>query len=196
MYAYFKRGCDIILALILMFVLSPVFLIICIVIWIESPGSALFGQWRIGRGHRLFKLYKFRSMYVGAEKFAREIVDEGTIFAQIKNDPRVTRVGKVLRALSLDELPQFYNVLIGDMSFIGPRPFVLNESNRLPQIALRRLNVRPGITGYAQVDGRSSADVVERCARDLYYAQNLSFGLDMRILLHTFLVVLRKEGAV
>ncbi len=195
MYGAMKRAVDLVGALALLLVSAPFLLLLCLAICLDSPGPAIFAQWRVGRGHKLFRMYKLRTMIPGAQKDARDIVEEEEIFAQRRDDPRVTRVGRVLRKLSLDELPQLLNVLKGEMSFVGPRPFVLPESNRLPVAALHRLDVRPGITGYAQAEGRSDADAVERLARDLYYVGHMDWWLDLRILWRTFSTVFHSEGS-
>ena len=133
-------------------------------------------------------------MHVGSEKYAELLRDDG-VFVRQDGDPRVTKIGAVLRRMSLDELPQLYNIVRGDMAVIGPRPLVLAESNRLPSLVLTRLNVRPGLTGYAQVEGRGDAELVDRCARDVYYVKNISIWLDLRILMRTLTAVLHREGA-
>ena len=195
MYPFFKRLLDAGLALALTLLTAPLIGLLCVLIRLDSPGKAIFAQWRVGKGHRLFRMYKLRTMKVGAERKTDLLIEEGEIFVQRQEDPRLTRLGKLLRRTSLDELPQLWNVLRGEMALVGPRPLVLGEMNRLPPVALERLDVRPGITGYAQAEGRSDADAVERISRDLYYVRNLSLRLDLRILLHTAGTVWRREGS-
>lgn len=189
-----KRLFDIALSAALLLLIWPLLLLLCLAIRLDSPGSAVFSQWRVGRGHRLFRLYKLRTMTHDSEDLDEYLRDD-EIFIQRQNDPRLTRLGGFLRRTSLDELPQLYNILRGDMSFVGPRPLVLYEQNRLPPSTLHRLDVRPGLTGFAQAAGRSGAELLDRCARDLYYVRNISFWLDARILWRTFSVVFHKENA-
>lgn len=190
-----KRATDIVLALLGGLLLLVLAIPIVAAIRIDSQGPAIYRQWRVGKGHKLFQLFKFRTMHIGAEHFALFLKEEGEFFVQREDDPRVTRVGKWLRKLSLDELPQIMNVLMGDMSIIGPRPLILFDSNALPPVALRRLNVRPGLTGLAQVMGRNDADITSRIAHDVYYAEHMCLKLDVKILLRTIEVVLFKDGA-
>ena len=194
MYGYFKRLVDFILAFLILCAIWPLYLIIALLIRIESPGPVIFKQWRVGQGHRLFRLYKFRTMDVDSEKDAKYLSEEDDLFCQVHDDPRITRIGRFLRKLSFDELPQFFNILRGDMSLIGPRPLILSESNRLPPVALHRLDIRPGLTGFAQAEGRSNASPVDRFAHDLYYVRHYHFLLDVKIALMTLrILVLRKD---
>ena len=191
----FKRAAGFFAALALSVLTLPLLAVLCAAIRLDSPGRAIFVQWRVGQGHRLFRMYKLRTMKPGAQKEAGLLRDEGEIFLQRKEDPRLTRLGAFLRKTSLDELPQLWNILRGDMAFVGPRPLVLEEMNRLPPMALERLSVRPGLTGYAQAEGRSDASAVERLSRDLYYVRNQSLRLDVRILLRTAAAVWRRDGS-
>lgn len=196
MYPHLKRALDLFFALVLSVLTAPLIAALCVAVRLDSPGKAIFAQWRVGKGHRLFRMYKLRTMKAGAEREAKLLIEEGEIFLQREEDPRLTRLGKFLRKTSLDELPQVWNVLLGQMSFVGPRPLVLREMNRLPAMALERLNVRPGLTGYAQAEGRNDKDPAERLSRDLYYVRNCSFELDVRILLHTLKTVFRAQSGV
>ncbi len=189
-----KRGIDIVVSLIFLILLGPVLALVALLIRLDSDGPAVFSQWRVGRGHRLFRLYKLRTMRHGAEGDSVYLHDGNAFFSQVENDPRLTRIGRLLRKLSIDEMPQLWNVLRGEMSLIGPRPLILEESNRIPPKALARLLVRPGITGYAQAEGRSQAHAVERFARDVYYVEHASHGLDMRIALRTVRMLLQRSG--
>ncbi len=191
---FLKRIMDIIIASISLIILSPILAIISIFIAIDSPGSILYKQQRVGLRGNKFTLYKFRSMVSDAEKHT------GPVWAS-KNDARITRVGKILRPFRLDELPQLFNVLKGDMSFVGPRPerpaFVKNLRKEIPLYNLR-LNVLPGITGLAQVKhsyDRSLEDVKKKLEYDLEYINNMSLRLDLKIFLKTVFTVLKKEGA-
>ncbi|MGI6193677.1 MAG: sugar transferase [Christensenellales bacterium] len=188
-YPRIKRGLDVALALLLLAVTLPFFPLMALIIRLDSPGKALFSQWRVGKDHKLIKVYKLRTMYTGAEPFAHLLKEPGEIFASREDDPRITRVGRVLRKLSLDELPQLVNVLKGEMSFVGPRPLVLAEMNKMPKIALERLNVRPGLTGFAQVEDREGKPE-ERLARDLWYVRNMCFFVDLRIVFYTAMEML------
>jgi len=188
-YPGVKRALDASLALALLCLLLPFFPLAAAVIRLDSPGGAVFSQWRVGKNHRLIKVYKLRTMHAGAEPLAHLLKEPGEIFASREDDPRITRVGRVLRKLSLDELPQLINVLKGEMSFVGPRPLVLSEMNRLPRAALERLNVRPGLTGFAQAEDREGAPE-ERLARDIWYVRNYSLWVDARIVFGTARVIL------
>ncbi len=191
---FLKRVMDIVIVLISLFVLFPLFLLISLFIKLDTPGPILYSQRRLGFRGRRFLLYKFRSMVSDAEKHT------GPVWA-MKNDRRITRLGKILRPLRLDELPQLINVLKGDMSFVGPRPerpaFVAHLKKEIPLYALR-LNVHPGITGLAQVKhtyDKCVDDVKRKLEYDLQYINNMSLRLDLKIFLKTVLTVLKKEGA-
>lgn len=192
-YIRFKRVMDIIAALAGIALLGALLPLLFVLIRFDG-GPLFFTQTRVGRGHRLFRCYKLRTMRVDAEWIAQRYFSTHKAFIQRENDPRVTRVGRVLRALSIDELPQLYNVLRGDMSLIGPRPLVLAESNLLPSRALARYNVRPGLSGPAQLRERGKADEHQRADADVYYVQNISFMLDLKLLLGTFAAVFRQDG--
>lgn len=187
-----KRLLDLLLAVILLVVLLPVFLLTAIAIRLDSPGPVFYGQTRKGLNDKNFKVHKFRSMFIDAEK-------EGARWAE-DNDPRVTRVGKFIRKARIDELPQLWNVLKGEMSFIGPRPerpeFIEQLEKEIPYYDLRHL-VMPGITGWAQVMypyGSSVEDAREKLQYDLFYIKNFSLLLDFVILMKTIRIVLRREG--
>ncbi len=189
-----KRSLDVMLALIGLLLSSPLMVLIALAVKCDSIGPVLFRQQRVGQHGRLFVLNKFRSMIVDAEK------QSGPLWAS-PADPRVTRAGRFLRKTRLDELPQLFNVLVGDMSFIGPRPerpeFVQLLHRQIP-FYMERLSVRPGITGWAQVRypyGASVEDAVEKLQYDLYYIKNLSLFLDLLILLNTIQVVLFARGS-
>ncbi len=187
--SFFKRLFDIVISLVGLIVLSPLFLIIAILIKLDSKGAVIFKQERLGLDARLFNIYKFRSMCVGAES-------QGTGQYSFSGDPRVTRVGRILRKTSLDELPQLLNVLKGDMSFVGPRPPLTYHPWPLEdytEAQLRMFEVRPGITGWAQINGRKEVEWHERIRLNVWYVDNCSLLLDIRILIKTALKVLKNE---
>lgn len=188
-----KRLMDIVVSLVFLVVSLPIWLVLCVLIPLDSPGPVFYVQRRVGKGGREFQLAKFRSMRKDAE------AESGPVMAKV-DDPRVTRVGRFMRACRLDELPQLLHVLTGRMSLVGPRPerreFVDKFAREIP-LYERRLNVKPGITGWSQVHLRystSSEDVALKLGYDFFYIENLSLALDLRILLMTLLVVLRGEG--
>lgn len=200
-HTYFlgKRLFDIVFSLILIAVLSPVFLIVGSIIKFDgSKGEFFFKQDRVGINGHVFKMYKFRSMYPDAEKRLEEIKHlneiEGHMF-KMKKDPRVTSIGRFIRAYSIDELPQIINVLRGDMSLIGPRPPLLREYEKYSEYDKKRLSVRPGITGLWQVSGRNALSFDEMVALDLKYIREMSFINDLKITFKTIVVVLKKENA-
>ena len=181
MYKNVKRALDVTFSLLGTAVSSPILLAVAAAIKIDSKGPVIFKQERLGKDGKVFEIYKFRSMCVGAEHM-------GTGQYSFKGDSRITRVGKVIRATSLDELPQFINILKGDMSFIGPRPTLTYHPWKLEEYTdfqRRRFEVRPGITGLAQVHGRKAIDWNDRIKYDVEYVDNLSLGLDCKILFRT-----------
>ena len=190
MYWYVKRGMDIGVAAFGILLTSPLLLLLALLIKLDSPGPVLFKQERLGLKGRVFHIYKFRSMCVNAEH-------TGTGVYSGKGDSRVTRIGKFMRATSLDELPQFFNVLFGTMSLIGPRPPLTYHPWPFEQYTAEQRKffaVRPGITGYAQVHGRNNVEWPQRIALNVWYAENLSFWLDCRIFFLTvFKVLLMKD---
>ena len=194
-----RRIFDFVGSIILILILSPVFLLITLAIGLDSRGPAIYRQVRCGLNGRRFTFYKFRSMVQGAETrkgdlLAHNLMD-GPVF-KMKNDPRVTRVGRFLRKTSLDELPQLFNVLRGDMSFVGPRPPIPEEVEKYEGWQRRRLSMKPGITGLWQVSGRNQIDFQQWMKLDLEYIDNWSMWLDFKILIKTILVVLLRKGAM
>lgn len=177
--------------------LCPLLLVTAAVVRLTSPGPALFRQVRIGQDGREFRVFKFRTMYTDAEERLAELVDrnesDGLLF-KIKEDPRITPVGRVLRATSIDELPQLLNVLLGQMSLVGPRPLPVKDSDFTGHVR-RRLLVRPGITGLWQVSGRSDISWEESVRLDLTYVENWSLSLDLLILARTVAAIVRRRGA-
>ncbi len=193
-----KRAIDIAATLLLLTVLAPGLLVVALLVVITSRGPALFSQQRIGRDGRPFKLYKFRSMCVDAEQRRQELLahneSDGVLF-KMREDPRVTRVGRWMRRFSIDELPQLVNVLRGQMSLVGPRPPLPSEVAQYEQHVHRRLLVTPGLTGLWQVSGRSDLSWEESVRLDLYYVENWSVAMDAEILWKTMFAVLRGSGA-
>ena len=193
-----KRGMDIILAGITLLILSPILLIITIAIKFDSPGPVLYSSERIGKKGRVFRCLKFRTMIRDADKRRAELMHmnerDGVLF-KISNDPRITRLGKFLRKYSLDELPQFFNVLRGDMSIVGPRPPLASEVKEYKLSHLRRLDVMPGITGLWQVQARQDPSFDSYISLDVTYVENWSVWLDLKILVRTVAVVFAGTGS-
>ena len=193
-----KRVLDIVLSAIALIVLSPVFGIVALLVRTDSPGPALFSQERVGRGGRMFRIYKFRSMTVDApERLAelREHNEGNGLLFKLKDDPRVTKLGRVLRKYSIDELPQIWNVLVGDMSLVGPRPPLANEVEEYEDHVRRRLYIKPGLTGMWQIGGRSALSWEDSVALDLYYVENWSVVGDLMIIWRTFRVLIAPVGS-
>lgn len=194
-----KRLIDIVGSIVGLAITALVSIVLVPLIKIESPGPILFKQDRVGMNGRIFKLYKFRSMYQDAEERKKDLMDQnemsGLMF-KMENDPRVTKVGKFIRKTSLDELPQFWNVLKGEMSLVGTRPPTVEEYLQYSPYQKRRISFRPGITGLWQVSGRSDIkDFDEVVKLDLEYIDNWSIWLDIKLILQTILVVLKGKGA-
>jgi Undecaprenyl-phosphate galactose phosphotransferase WbaP len=197
-----KRLLDVLLSLALGFALAPFLLTIALLVKITSPGPALYGHTRLGRNGKPFRAYKFRSMTIDADRRLRELLEndpqarsEWEASRKLKNDPRVTKLGRFLRRTSLDEFPQLANVLKGDMSLVGPRPIVDEEVPKYGEDFNRIFSVRPGLSGLWQVSGRSDTDYRERVAFDTYYLQSWSVWLDLWVLYKTIGVVLKGKGA-
>lgn len=179
---FFKRFLDIILALMLLLVLWPVLLIISIAVKLDSEGPVIFKQKRSGKNNKDFMLYKFRSMTASNDFYDKSKEDQ------------VTKVGAFLRKTSLDELPQIFNILKGEMSFIGPRPWVTDYAKYFTKYQMRRLEVLPGITGLAQCSGRNNLSILDRIDIDVKYVSNMSFFMDVKIIFKTIKGVLKGEG--
>ena len=187
-----KRIIDVVLAGVAIVLLALPMLLIAIILKIDSPGPAIFKQERVGLKGKVFHIYKFRSMCVNAEHTGSGVYSG-------KGDTRVTRVGKILRATSLDELPQFFNILSGDMSFIGPRPPLTYhpwEFHKYSDEQKRMFDIRPGITGWAQVNGRKTVEWNERIRLNVWYVDHVSFLLDLKILFMTFFKVMTNADNV
>ncbi|MBW4575409.1 MAG: sugar transferase [Aphanothece sp. CMT-3BRIN-NPC111] len=195
-----KRAFDFCFSALFFVATSPIYLAIALLIKLDSPGPVFFKQTRIGLHGRSFKVWKFRTMVVNADHLQKELealnqTKDGVLF-KIKDDPRITRIGKILRRYSLDELPQIFNVLLGEMSLIGPRPLSVRDAEKCSEHHFIRNEVMPGVTGLWQVSGRSDILEFEEVVRlDRSYIENWSLWLDLKILLQTIEVVLKKQGA-
>lgn len=198
-YLFFKRFLDIVLSAVGLVVLIPVFLVIAIVIKSDSKGKVIYRHNRLGKDGRIIKIYKFRTMIENADEAYHEFTPEQKAefekHFKLENDPRITRAGKFLRTSSLDELPQLLNILKGELSIVGPRPVVEPELAKFGENAKTLLSVRPGLTGNWQVNGRNDITYADRINMDMYYIENQSFWLDLKIIIKTFAVVVKKNGA-
>ena len=195
----FKRFMDIVLAIFAIIAGSPVFLLTALLVKLTSPGPIIFSQIRVGKYGRHFKFYKFRSMYIDAEARKAELMKlnesgDGVIF-KMKRDPRITPIGRFIRKFSIDELPQLFNVLLGDMSLVGPRPPLPSEVRTYTLEARKRLNITPGITCIWQVSGRSELPFSKQIALDKEYIASRSAWKDFLILLKTIPAILTGKGA-
>lgn len=198
-YWILRRGQDIFFSLLALVILFPVLLIVALIVFIDDPhGSPFFAQIRCGRDGRLFKMYKFRSMYVDAEERLQELLKEnemdGPAF-KMKDDPRITRVGRFIRKTGLDELPQLWNILKGDMSIVGPRPALPREVEQYTELQKQRMYVTPGLTCYWQtMPKRNEISFDEWMELDLKYIQERSFWVDWKIIFKTVGAVIHREG--
>lgn len=199
-YHTIKRILDIILSLVALVILLPVFLIIAIAIKLDSKGTVFFKHKRIGKKGKDIYIYKFRTMKPNAEdmikNFTEEQMKEFKESYKLKDDPRITKIGKFLRKASLDELPQIINILKGELSIIGPRPVIEEELEKYAENKDKFLSATPGLTGYWQANGRSATTYEERMKMELYYVDNCSLWLDIKIFFKTIISVLKKEGAM
>ena len=200
-YRAVKRAFDLTVTAMAVIVLSPLFLILSVIVYLGDPGAVIYGQVRIGKNGKPFKMWKFRSMYRNADQMIDQLSEEQkrqyhTEF-KIDNDPRITPVGNFLRKTSLDELPQLFNVLKGEMSIVGPRPerpfFVKQFIAQKPEYDYRH-NVKPGITGLAQIAGKYNTSAYDKLIYDLLYIQDVSVKTDLMIMLQTFKVLLTKSS--
>lgn len=198
MYLAIKRTFDIVVSLISLILLSPILLIIAIAIRLEDGGSAILVQDRIGLNGKIFKFYKFRSMIKDADKVLFEMLEsdeqlalEYKINKKLVNDPRITKIGKIIRKTSLDELPQLINILKGDMSFVGNRPYLPREIDDMQPYYESIIKSKPGLTGLWQVSGRSNVTFKNRCKIEADYSEKMSLSLDIKIFFKTFAVVLK-----
>ncbi len=200
MYKFIKRLFDIILSLVLIIILLPLFIIISLVNMITLKASPFYVHKRIGKNGKTIGILKFRSMVKNADEliasFTPEQKKEWKENFKLKDDPRITKFGRVLRVSSLDELPQLFNILIGDMSFVGPRPVVEKELEWYGKDRDKFLSVTPGLTGWWASHGRNRVKYPERCNLELYYVDNASLWLDVKIIFKTFSSVFKHEGAM
>jgi lipopolysaccharide/colanic/teichoic acid biosynthesis glycosyltransferase len=193
-----KRGFDMAISAAALVVIAPLLPLIALAIWLDSDGPVFFVQIRAGMHGRPFRMYKFRTMRAGADEMLHELVEFDDLLEPVfkfRRDPRVTRVGRVLRRLSIDELPQLFNVLRGDMSIVGPRPEQIELVQRYRPEHRFRLAVKPGVTGPMQVFGRGALSFSERLAVELDYVENLSLSRDLKILFQTLPAIFSGSGA-
>jgi lipopolysaccharide/colanic/teichoic acid biosynthesis glycosyltransferase len=197
-YSIVKRSFDVLISFLLLLILSPFFLMVSLLIRLESPGSVLFNQTRIGLNGRPFRFWKFRSMRLDAEQTKSQLTDKALsngVRFKLKKDPRITRIGSVIRKFSIDELPQLWNVFIGDMSLVGPRPALPSEVNEYTRSDKQRLSVVPGITCIWQVSGRSDIPFKQQVALDVQYKLSQSLVQDFKLLFLTIPAVVLGKGA-
>ena len=199
-YIYVKRGIDVILSTIALVVLSPLFLILAILIKLDSKGPVFFLHTRIGKNGKNIKIYKFRTMVTNAEELIKEFTPEQMKEYKenykLTNDPRITKIGKFLRKTSLDELPQLINIIKGDLSIIGPRPVVKDELEKYGENMAKFLSVTPGLTVKWAANGRNNTTYEERMKLELEYVDNISLKTDIKIFFQTIFAVIKKEGAM
>ena len=199
-YMRVKRVFDVVISTIGLIMLSPIFLILAIIVKLDSKGPVFFAHTRYGKNGKKFKMYKFRTMYENAQDmindFTPEQMKEWKENFKLKDDPRITKVGKFLRKTSLDELPQIVNIMKGDLSIIGPRPVIEEELEKYGENKEKFLSVTPGLTGYWQANGRSSTTYEQRMEMELYYIDHISPKLDFKIFFKTIESVIKKEGAI
>lgn len=197
-YCFLKRTIDILCSLIGLIILSPLLLIVAIAIRIESKGPIIFAQERVGLNGNTFNMYKFRSMVANAEDLKEKLTAKnemnGPMF-KMKEDPRVTKIGKFIRKTSIDELPQLFNVLRGEMSLVGPRPSLPKEVKHFETWMLTRLKVKPGLTCYWQVSGRNDIGFIDWMKLDVKYAREKNILIDLKLIFRTFFVLFGDEHA-
>ena len=181
---FFKRILDLVIAIIALIITLPLLIAVYVILYTQNKGSAFFFQERPGRYQKAFNIIKFKTMSDAKDSSGKLLPD----------NQRITKAGKIIRKLSIDELPQLVNVLKGEMSLIGPRPLLFKYMSLYSEEQLRRHNVRPGITGWAQVNGRNAISWIRKFELDIEYVDNLSFSLDIKILWLTFVKVLKTEG--
>lgn len=200
-YLFSKRFFDVLVSLFGLILFLPVFLIIAIAIKLDSKGKVFYKHKRIGKNGKYIYLYKFRSMYSDSKERLEKLLEDPKIRQEweenfkLDNDPRITRVGKILRITSLDEIPQLLNILKGDMSIVGPRPIVDDEIDKYGMARNKLLSVTPGLTGWWACNGRSCTTYEERIKLELYYVNHRGFRLDIKCIFKTFVEVLKRNGA-
>jgi lipopolysaccharide/colanic/teichoic acid biosynthesis glycosyltransferase len=197
-YFFVKRVVDAIFSIVALTILLPLFLATAVAIKIDSKGKVIFSQLRTGKNGKSFIMYKFRSMYEGAEAKRNDLIDQnemdGPVF-KISNDPRITKVGKFIRSYSIDELPQLVNIIRGEMSIVGPRPLAVYETEKFVYDENLRHLVKPGLTCYWQIGGRNELSFREWIDLDMKYITEMSVKTDFKLILLTFKVVILKKGA-
>ena len=197
-YLFLKRGLDIVASTLGLIVLSPIIILVAIAIKLESKGPVLFSQDRVGKNGKIFKIYKMRSMVQNAEELKEKLLAQnemsGPMF-KMKDDPRITKVGKFIRKTSIDELPQLINVIKGDMSLVGPRPSLPKEVKEFEPWMYERLAVTPGLTCYWQVMGRNNIDFEDWMKLDIKYVRERNFFLDIKLIFKTFFVLFGDKNA-
>ena len=197
-YEVIKRTIDIVCSFVGILVLSPLFIVIAIIIKLTSKGPVFFSQKRVGKHGREFDMYKFRSMVVNAEELKEKLAAQnemsGPMF-KMKDDPRVTKVGKFIRKTSIDELPQLWNILKGDMSLVGPRPSLPKEVAQFDEWMYKRLEVKPGLTCYWQVSGRNNIDFEDWMKLDIKYVEERNFWIDIKLIFKTVFVLFGDKNA-
>lgn len=197
-YFIIKRSIDIIFSILALIILTPLLIVTTIAIKIDSKGNIIFSQLRTGKNGKPFIMYKFRSMYAGAETKRNDLISQnemdGPVF-KITNDPRITKVGRFIRSYSIDELPQLINVIRGEMSLVGPRPLATYETEKFTEEEMMRHLVKPGLTCYWQVSGRNKVSFREWIEMDMKYIKEMSIKTDFKIILLTFKAVIMKKGA-
>ncbi len=198
-YNFVKRIMDIVGSIVGLILLSPVFLILFILVKIDSRGPVFFSHARLGYKGNIIKIYKFRSMVINAEEMLRNLTpeqkEEFEKNFKLEDDPRITKMGNILRKTSLDELPQLVNILKGELSIVGPRPIVEKEIELYGKYGAKLLTVKPGLTGNWQANGRSDTTYDERVQLDMDYIDNRSIWMDIKIIFKTFIAVFKREGA-
>ena len=198
LYEFIKRVIDILGSFTGLLVLSPLFIVIALIVKFTSKGPVFFSQKRVGRNGKAFDMYKFRSMVVNAEELKEKLAAQnemsGPMF-KMKDDPRVTKVGKFIRKTSIDELPQLWNVLKGDMSLVGPRPSLPKEVAQFEKWMHRRLEVKPGLTCYWQVSGRNNIDFEDWMKLDIRYVEERNFWIDIMLIFKTVFVLFGDKNA-
>ena len=197
-YEFIKRAMDIICSLAALIVLLPILLVVSILIKVETKGTVIFSQDRVGKNGEKFKMYKFRSMVANAEELKEKLMEQnersGPMF-KIRDDPRITQFGKFIRKTSIDELPQLVNILKGDMSIVGPRPSLPKEVNQFEGWMMERLNVKPGLTCYWQVTGRNDIDFMQWMELDVRYVEERNIIIDAILIFKTFFVLFGDKNA-
>lgn len=197
-YEFIKRTMDISCSLIALVVLLPILLLVSVLIKVESKGPVIFAQDRVGKDGKVFKMYKFRSMVANAEELKEKLMKQnersGPMF-KIRDDPRITKVGKFVRRTSIDELPQLVNILKGDMSIVGPRPSLPKEVKQFKEWMMERLNVKPGLTCYWQVSGRNDIEFTEWMKLDVKYVKERNIIIDIKLIFKTFFVLFGDKHA-